>query len=131
MGHEAQTNHAEQHPVVLFDGDCGLCDRWVQFVLRADRQARFRFAPLQPEDLAQADSVVLRERGRTYLRSEAVLRTLGGLGFPYSLATALRLVPVAWRDTFYNQVARHRYRLFGRRLACRIPTPAERARFVS
>ena len=125
------TEPAGPHPIVLFDGDCGLCDRWVRFVLWADRGARVRFAPLRPEELAQADSVMLRQNGQTYLRSEAVLRTLGGLGFPYSLAATLRVVPVAWRDAAYNLVARHRYRLFGRRQTCRIPTPGERARFVS
>ena len=118
-------------PVILFDGECGLCDRWVSFVLAVDRRERFKFAALRPEELAAANSVMLRLNGQVYLRSEAVLRTLGLLGFPYWLAGALRVVPIAWRDGVYDWVARNRYKVFGRRETCRIPTPRERARFVS
>jgi len=119
------------HPVILYDGDCGLCSHWVSFLLRADRRARFRFAPLQATDLAQADSVKLRHKGVVYLRSEAVLRTLALLGFPYSLATPLRLIPRTWRDAVYDLVARNRHRFFARPSTCRIPTPEERARLAS
>jgi predicted DCC family thiol-disulfide oxidoreductase YuxK len=103
----------------------------VNFVLKADRKATFRFAPLKANDLARAESVMLRENGHVLLRSDAVLRVFSLLGFPYSLAAPLRLVPLAIRDAVYNWVARNRYRWFGRADSCRIPTADERARFVS
>jgi predicted DCC family thiol-disulfide oxidoreductase YuxK len=118
-------------PVILFDGECALCNWWVDFVLRVDRNRRFRFRTLQPEDLPDADSVALQTGDEVYFRSEAVLRILTGLGFPYSLAAALRIFPRGLRDLVYNWVARNRYRWFGRRDTCRIPTPEERSRFVS
>ena len=116
--------------IIFFDGHCGLCDRWVQFVLKADRSQRFLFAPLQPQDLAQADSVMLRLNGRVYLRSEAVLHTLGHLGHPYRLALILRYVPLRFRDAVYDLVARNRHRWFGRRTVCPIPTATEAARLL-
>jgi predicted DCC family thiol-disulfide oxidoreductase YuxK len=120
-----------EYPVILFDGECGICDRWVQFVLWADRDGRFRFAALKPEDLARVDSVMLRYDGRLYLRSEAVLRTFGLLGFPFRMAAILRLLPASWRDAAYDQVARNRYWLFGRRQTCRVPTAQQRSRFLA
>jgi predicted DCC family thiol-disulfide oxidoreductase YuxK len=118
-------------PVVLFDGDCALCNGWVDFVLRVDRNRKFRFATLQPEDLRNTQSIALRDGDHVYYRSEAVLQILSGLGFPYSLAAALRILPAGLRDTVYDWVARNRYHWFGRRNTCRIPTPEERSRFVS
>jgi predicted DCC family thiol-disulfide oxidoreductase YuxK len=122
------TQPSDPRPVVLFDGDCGLCDRWVQFVLKADSAERFRFAPLQVQEMAQADSVMLRVDGRVYLRSEAVLRTLGQLGFPYRVSLVLRWIPLRLRDAVYDLVARHRHRWLSPRAVCSIPTARQIAR---
>jgi predicted DCC family thiol-disulfide oxidoreductase YuxK len=132
--------------LILYDGVCGLCDRLVQFVLRHDHRARFRFAALQsavaaerlrrfgkePTDLdtvyviADADGAQprLRQKGRAAL---FVLRALGGL---FWLSAPLALLPTFVIDFFYDRVARSRYRIFGKLDACRLPTPAERARFL-
>ena len=127
--------------VVLFDGECNLCNRAVQFVLRRDRRARFRFASLQspagrrllagialPTPLP--DSIVLLEAGRAFLRSGAALRIARGLGWPWRLFAALLLVPRPLRDWAYDVVARHRHRWFGRRSSCMVPTPELRDRFL-
>ena len=128
-------------PVILFDGVCNLCNGFVQFVIARDPAARFHFAALQSESarrlLARVDglgevpdSVVLVDRGRIYTRSSAALRIARGLPFPWSLARALIVVPRPLRDWVYDRVARHRYRWFGRKDTCMVPTPDVRARFL-
>jgi hypothetical protein len=116
------------HAIVVFDGECALCNGWVDFLLRFDRRDVFRFTALQPG--ADASSILLIEGERVLRRSSAVLRILALLGFPFSLAGVFRAVPAAWRDALYDVVARNRIRWFGRRETCRVPSPAERAKFL-
>jgi predicted DCC family thiol-disulfide oxidoreductase YuxK len=131
-------------PVLLYDGLCGLCDSTVQVALRGDRRGVVRFAPLQgpfaagvmrrhPE-LAAVDSLVMVEEvdGRETVRvkSDAVFALAHHMGGPWRFWGVFRLVPRLVRDAVYDLVARSRYRIFGRRDACRIPTPEERARFL-
>lgn len=126
-------------PIVLFDGVCNLCNGSVRFIIRRDLRRRLRFAPLQSETarrlLAGApadlpDSLVLVERGRVWTRSSAVLRIAKGLRWPWPLAYALVAIPRPLRDWLYTRVARNRYRWFGRRDDCMVPTPELRARFL-
>ena len=128
-------------PVVVFDGYCVLCDGWVSFIIARDRAKRFRFAPLQGaagQDMVLAagltvnpgESIVLCDSGRIYTKSTAALRILGILGPPWSFASILRLVPRFIRDAVYDVIARNRYRWFGRRDFCRIPTAEEESRFM-
>ena len=128
-------------PILLFDGVCNLCDRSVQFVLDHDADRVFRFASLQSEvgraligrcglDPESLDSVVLFAAGQCHVRSEAAWRIAGQLDAPWSWLAATRLIPRRGRDVVYNWVARNRYRWFGTREACRIPTPEVRARFL-
>lgn len=129
---------AGSDPVVLFDGLCGFCDGAVQLLLKLDRRGVLRFAPLQGETAAPwvarvpagTDSILLVEGDRVTWRSEAALRIAGHLGWPWRAAVALRIVPRFLRDAVYDAIARARYRLAGRRQACRMPTPGERARFL-
>lgn len=126
--------------IVFFDGVCGFCNASVDFVLSRDRQEKFRFAPLQGETarqlLAAADTqnlhtLVLWVDGSTYRRTAAVVRILWHLGWSWRILGALLwLIPWPLRDVGYVLVARNRYRLFGRKDTCRMPTPAERARFL-
>lgn len=128
-------------PVLLFDGVCNLCNASVQFIIRHDPEGRVRFASLQSEAahrlLARPclegkllDSVVLVEGARAYVRSEATLRTARHLAWPWSLLALLVVVPRPIRDWGYDLIARHRYRWFGRRQSCMIPTAALRSRFL-
>lgn len=132
---------SEPHPVILFDGVCNLCNGLVQFVIARDPAARFRFASLQsgaaaslltlrPNAAATPDSIVLFENGRRYTQSLAALRIARGLGFPWSLAYGLAAVPKPLRDMVYDWVAQNRYRWFGRRDACMVPTSELRGRFL-
>lgn len=125
--------------IVFFDGVCGLCDRVVAVLARADRGRRLRFAPLQgataaarlPPAEAAPESLVVLAGGVAYRQSAAVLAILDRLGGPWRvLAVALRLVPGAVRDAAYRWVAGRRYRWFGQLRACRLPAPGERSVFL-
>jgi predicted DCC family thiol-disulfide oxidoreductase YuxK len=129
--------------VVFYDGVCGLCARFVRFVLDRDPAGQFRFATLQgalaravlparggrPEDL---DTVyVLTADGRLLARSRAVLHVLRGLGgFWRAFALVATAFPAPFADVGYRLVARVRYRVFGRTGECRLPAPEESARFL-
>ena len=130
-----------RHAVVVFDGECAFCNRWVDFLLRFDRRDVFRFTARQSEPgaafLRQAGlpeeglgSIIVVEAGRVLMRSSAVLRMFSLLGFPFSLAAVFRLIPAGFRDAVYDITARNRIRWFGRMQACRLPAPAERHRFL-
>jgi len=132
--------------LVLYDGVCGLCDHFVQFLLRIDGHDRLRFAalegPIGTEILKKAGRnadplstvIVVRDHGTDHARlldrSDAALFAVASAGGIYGLATALRIVPRFLRDGVYNLVARSRYRIFGRLDACPIPKPATRAKFL-
>lgn len=126
-------------PVIYFDGYCGLCNGFVDFVLARDRRRRFRFAPLQgttatarfgaPGDV-DPTTILLEDSGTVYERSTAALRIITDLGGVWRLAGILRLVPRFIRDAIYDWIARHRYGWFGKRDACRLPSPEERAVFL-
>jgi predicted DCC family thiol-disulfide oxidoreductase YuxK len=124
--------------IVFFDGVCGLCNRGIDFLLRHDRHHRLRFAPLQGatarRELGAAaddlDTVVFLCGGHRHARSTAVLQIARQLGGLWRLAGALLIIPAPWRDALYAFIVRRRYRWYGRRDACRLPTPAERNWFL-
>jgi predicted DCC family thiol-disulfide oxidoreductase YuxK len=131
-------------PTLIFDGVCNLCNGAVQWVIRHDPRAVFRFAALQSE-AGQAllaghalplsprqsiASVVLVDGERVWFRSDAALEVLCRLGGVWGVLRFLRLVPRPIRDAIYDWVARHRYNWFGRRDECWLPTPELRRRFV-
>jgi predicted DCC family thiol-disulfide oxidoreductase YuxK len=132
---------ASDGPLVLYDGTCGLCQRSVQFLIAAERKTELRFASLQsvlakellkekgfdPETL---DSVVLLEAGQVYVESTAALKLARRLCFPWWLACAAMVLPQFLRDWGYRRIAKNRFRFFGRKAACLIPSPEVRARFL-
>ncbi len=172
--HADRGNRADRsdwnHPILFFDGVCGLCNRFVDFMLRADCRSRFLYAPLQGEtarrllgvddqagghqandpppggpragdheaggpqagDPQAGDprSFVFLEKDASYEQSNAVLLALSGLGGAWGLIAVLYVFPRPVRDFVYRMVAQNRYRWFGRRDACRLPTPEERDRFL-
>lgn len=140
--------------VVLFDGVCNFCDASVNFIIEHDKEGYFKFAPLQSEagrslaneygfesataaqsaasdDLIPIDSVILVEDGKAYTHSTAALRILKRLGLPWSVLYAFAIVPKALRDWAYRLFARYRYRFFGRKDQCMLPSPEVRARFLT
>jgi predicted DCC family thiol-disulfide oxidoreductase YuxK len=134
------------HPILLYDGVCGLCNRMVQFVLRRDREAVFRFAALQS---ALAGRVLARHGTRVgemdtfyavinleladerlLARSDAVIFVLKQLGVWRFSGVFLQFLPRALRDWGYGIIARNRYRIFGRFDSCVLPSPENRERFL-
>ncbi len=132
--------------LVLYDGACGLCDRFVRFVLVRDRRRCFRFAALQSRvgrerlaahggDPDRLDTVCVvvhhaSARERLLTRSAAALFVLGQLGWPWRLAAVLRRAPAMPLDWLYDQVAARRRRIFGRPAVCPAPDPEHRDRFL-
>jgi predicted DCC family thiol-disulfide oxidoreductase YuxK len=127
--------------IICFDGVCNLCNGVVQFIIPRDPHGRFQFAALDSEAARRvlreagvtpgdADSVILIEHGRAYVRSAAALRIARRLRFPWPLAYGLIAVPRPLRDRFYDVVARNRYLWFGKRDVCLVQTPEIRSRFV-
>ena len=126
---------------VLFDGVCNLCTGTVVFILKRDRQARFRFASLQSEagkkllaahglTATSLETMIVIEGGRVFSRSDAALRIAANLGRLWPVLGVFRIIPRVIRDTVYNFVARHRYRWFGQRQACWLPTRDVADRFL-
>jgi len=126
----------------MFDGECVLCSRFVRFVLRRDRRGRMRFLAAQ-SPLGEAlyrhlgltigayETYVLLENGHARVKSDAALRIFALLGFPWHLLTIGAIAPRAWRDWLYDLVARNRYKWFGARDTCYVPTAAEAERFIA
>ena len=127
--------------IILFDGLCNLCSSSVQFVIKRDRENQFLFASLQgntgqeylrrfnlpPNDI---NSFILVEGDHYYTRSAAALRTARALSGGWPLLYAFIIIPRFIRDAVYNVIARNRYRWFGKKEACWIPTPALKAKFL-
>jgi len=120
--------------IVLFDAECVLCSANAQFILTYDRARRFRLASMQGEvgaalfrahgmDPANPDTILLIDGDIVRRDSDAVLAIYAGLGWPWRIAAAARIIPRPLRDPVYRWVARHRYRLFGKRATCWVPRP--------
>ncbi len=128
--------------VIVFDGVCMLCSRWVDFVLRRDPHGRYKFAAMQtasgralliehgidPDDPL---SFLLLEDRKGYTDTDAIVRILRSLGPGWKfIALLVSIVPRFVRDPLYRWLARNRYRMFGRRAACRVPTADIADRFL-
>jgi predicted DCC family thiol-disulfide oxidoreductase YuxK len=128
------------YPIAFFDGDCLMCNAFVDVLIKLDRHQRIRLAPLQGEtarqqlpplpDNPERWSIFYQDPTGTYSQSGAVLRICGAMGLPWSALRVFRLVPRSLRDGLYRWVARNRYRWFGKRDTCRMPTAADRDRFL-
>jgi predicted DCC family thiol-disulfide oxidoreductase YuxK len=126
--------------VLFFDGYCSLCNGLVDWMMRHDRSGSLKFASLQgkaasamlpPERVkAEPDTVLYMRDGEIYDRSAAVLMALKDLGGIWALASVLFLIPSPLRNLAYRFVARIRYKVFGKRDTCRMPTPEERERLL-
>ncbi|MBS1542257.1 MAG: thiol-disulfide oxidoreductase DCC family protein [Bacteroidetes bacterium] len=129
-------------PVIFFDGICNLCNGFVQFIIRRDYQCAFRFASLQSEAAARLlppsalsndqrlSSVMLLAGHKIYYKSEAVLQIARILGGGWKFLLIFYALPRPLRDLLYDAVAYNRYRLFGKRNHCMIPTPELQHRFI-
>ena len=133
-------------PVLLYDGECGVCDKSVQVILKHDRRKVMRFAALQSKygkevvarhsSLSNVDSLILIEPAdiigaeKIFIRSTAVLRIVAYLGGVWKLLLIGYIIPRPIRDFMYDVIARNRYRILGAPAACMLPSPDVRARFL-
>ncbi|MGR9141466.1 thiol-disulfide oxidoreductase DCC family protein [Rhizobium leguminosarum] len=132
---------ADDQPLIVFDGECVFCSGWVKFVLKHDKQQRYRFLAAQTPlgaalyrhyglDARDYETNILIEEGRGFFKSDGTIRMVAGLGFPYSLVRIFRLLPRPVADALYEFIARNRLKIAGRQ-SCMVPTPEQRRRFVS
>jgi predicted DCC family thiol-disulfide oxidoreductase YuxK len=131
----------QQGNIVLFDGVCNLCSRSVQFIIRRDPKARFRFASLQSPTGQQflerfhlpTDALysIMLVRGASFLeRSDAALEIARNLSGLWPIFYVFKVVPKFLRDPVYDWISRNRYNWFGKKDACWLPTPELRERFI-
>jgi predicted DCC family thiol-disulfide oxidoreductase YuxK len=131
-----------EHPVILFDGVCNLCSGAVQFIVKRDPRGVLQFASLQSQyarqklqdrgfDPEALYSIIVLYKGKILEKSDAVIEIAKHLSAPWRWFKIFRIVPRALRDAIYNVIARNRYRWFGKKNQCMIPTPALKARFVA
>jgi len=126
-------------PIIFFDGVCGLCNRFVKFVIRCDKKNIFRFAALQDfqeklpkEFCGEMNTVIVLSSEKVYLtKSDAVLYVFGFFGLTSkALVMSLQLIPKGFRDWIYDTVARNRYDWFGKQAACLLPDDSNNSRFL-
>lgn len=128
--------------IILFDGVCNLCAAWVHFVIQRDPDSRIKLASVQSLEgqallawcglpVNQYDTMVYIENGQAYFRSTAFLRAVKNFGALWPLLSAGRVVPSFIRDWLYDRIALNRYRLFGQRQLCLMPSPALVAHFLT
>ncbi|OBQ54196.1 DUF393 domain-containing protein [Tamlana sp. s12] len=135
-------NLPKHKQLILFDGVCNLCDGSVKYVIKHDKDNRFMFAALQSEigkkiikayniDTEKTDSILLYspEKGISY-KSTAALKVALKLGFPRNLMGAFLIVPAFIRNAVYDFIAKNRYKWYGKKDNCMIPTPELKAKFL-
>ena len=128
--------------IILFDGVCNLCDATVQFIIKHDKKDVFRFVALQSDlgqeiidyigiDTSKTDSIILYEPGRAYFyKSEATIKIAAEIGGIYSILRLFSILPAGLSNGVYDFVARNRYKWYGKKAECMIPTPEMKAKFL-
>ena len=130
--------------IVFYDGYCVLCSKLIDFILTRDRQAKFRFASLQSAfsqkilsikgyptaNIQNLSNIVYLQHNVLKIKSDAVLSVLWDLGGIYKVTCLGYLLPRFVRDFAYDRLAKVRYKVFGKRDTCRVPTPEEMSRFL-
>lgn len=128
--------------IILFDGVCNLCDSSVQFIIKHDKKDTFRFVALQSEigleiinhigiDTSKIDSILLYEPGKAYYyKAQAALKIAKELGGIYTAISWFSILPNFLTNTVYDYIAKNRYKWYGKKEACMIPTPELKAKFL-
>lgn len=135
-------NLPENKKIILFDGVCNLCDNTVQYITRHDKYDVFRFVAIQSDlgqkiiehigiDTSRTDSIILYEPGHAYYyKAEAAIKIAENLGGIFSLLGIFKVVPKWMSNKIYDYVARNRYKWYGKKNECMIPTPELKSKFL-
>lgn len=136
------TNLPQDKKIILFDGVCNLCDSSIQFIIRHDKKDLFRFVALQSEigmeiikhigvDTSKIDSILLYEPDKAYYyKAEAALKIAKELGGIYTAISWFGILPKLLTNSVYDYIAKNRYKWYGKKDACMIPTPELKAKFL-
>lgn len=127
--------------IIFFDGVCNLCDGFVQFVLKRDKNKMFKFSSLQSgfaqkklaklgENAQNLNTIFYLKDEKLFSQSQAVIEIAKDLGFPYRIISVFQVFPRSFRDFLYQKVAKNRYKLFGQKNECMLPTPELKNRFL-
>jgi len=131
----------DEKQIILFDGVCNFCNFWVNFVLKRDKKDLFRFTALQSEkakeltskfkfDTSKLDTFILIAENKIYTKSTAALIICKELNGLIKILSPLIILPKFFRDFIYDLIAKNRYKIFGRRESCRIPTVEDKLKFL-
>ena len=132
-------NSIKNNNIIIYDGVCNLCDSFVLFVIDRDKNNKFKFTSLQDQYAKEllektnkdfGDSILLYSNGIIFNKSNAVIKIFNDLGFPYNMLKLTIIIPSFLRDSIYAFVAKNRYKWFGKREACRIPTKDLLKKFI-
>ncbi|WP_034258196.1 thiol-disulfide oxidoreductase DCC family protein [Altibacter lentus] len=134
-------SHNVSHKIILFDGVCNLCNSSVVFIIKRDKKDVFRFAALQSNvgmvlvnehdiDTSKTDSIILIDGNKSYEKSSAALRIAKELSGAYPLLYGFMIVPKFIRNRVYDYIAKNRYRWYGKKESCMIPTPELKSKFL-
>ncbi len=125
------------HPIVFYDGVCGLCDKSVQFLIAQDKHQKLRYAALQSDfaknilgENLKMDSFLFYKNNKAYSHSTGVLKAMLEIGGAWLWVSIFYIVPPFIRDAFYSLIARNRYKWFGKFEACKIPSSEQRKLFI-
>tara|TARA_R110002126_G_scaffold90284_4_gene215402 strand:+ start:2637 stop:3053 length:417 start_codon:yes stop_codon:yes gene_type:complete len=133
----------ENNKIILFDGVCNLCNSSVQYVIKRDKSNAYRFAALQSEigkklveergiDTSQIDSIILIEPGVAYYtKSTAALKIAQSFGGVWQLTSVFEWIPEKIRDWVYDYIAKNRYKWYGKKEVCMVPSPENNERFLT
>jgi len=136
------SDNVNEKAIILFDGVCNFCNSSINFVIKHDKKNHFLFAPLQSEtakkllekfniDSSKTDSFILIDNNKLYLKSTAALRVTKHLNKLYPLLYALMITPPFIRNGVYDLIARNRYKWFGKKETCMIPSAENKEKFIS
>lgn len=127
-------------PILFFDGVCGLCNFFIDKLLWADRNTdNLRFAPIQGETakyvlpekrLKDIDTMALWKDGKLYYKSEGIIRGLASAKWYLSWTKVFLAIPQSWRDSLYDGIAQNRYKWFGKKETCRMPSEEDRGKVL-
>ncbi|THD32519.1 MAG: thiol-disulfide oxidoreductase DCC family protein [Flavobacterium johnsoniae] len=135
-------NLPQDKKIILFDGVCNLCDSSIQFIIKHDKKDIFRFVALQSKigleiikhigiDTSKIDSILLYEPGKAYYyKAQAALKIAKELGGIYTAISWFSILPNFLTNTVYDYIAKNRYKWYGKKEACMIPTPELKAKFL-